>query len=408
MSLREEALNYHCQNGEPGKLSVVPTKPLDSLQNLTLAFTPGVAEPIKEIIRDPNLVYQYTSKGNLVAVISNGTAVLGLGDQGALASKPLLEGKAALFKKFAGVDAFDIEIDEIDPLEFIKIVAGIAPTFGAINLEDIKSPDCFFIERKLQEMLDIPVFHDDQHGIAIVLGAAFLNALEIVGKKPESVKVVFSGAGASAISCANFLLKIGVRGENIWMCDLYGLVYEDRKEDMFAEKAVHANGKQPDTLANVIENADVFIGLSVGGVLTPGMAQKMAANPIIFALANPDPEIDYDLAMQTRSDAIIATGRSDFPNQLNSLICFPYIFRGALDVRASEINDEMKMAVSRALASLAHEPVPDEVLQIYGVSELSFGKDYLLPKPMDHRVRDRIVSAVVEAARQTGVARINR
>ncbi len=407
MSLHEEALNYHRQNGEPGKISIVATKPLESMHDLTLAFSPGVAEPVKEIIHDPHAVYEYTSKGNLVAVISNGTAIMGLGNQGALAAKPLLEGKAVLFKKFAGVDAFDIEIDEQDPEAFIKIVAGIAPTFGAINLEDIKSPDCFYIERKLQEMLDIPVFHDDQHGIAIVLGAAFLNALEIVGKKPETVKVVFSGAGASAISCANFLLKIGVLRENIWMCDLFGLVYEGRKEDMFAEKTVYSNGDQPGRLGDIVENADVFIGLSVGGVLKPEMILKMAANPIIFALANPDPEIGYDLARQTRPDAIIATGRSDFPNQLNSLICFPYIFRGALDVRSSEINGEIKMAVSHALAALAHEPVPDEVLQIYGLSEMSFGKDYLLPKAMDGRILEWVVPAVVEAAKRSGVARVS-
>jgi malate dehydrogenase (oxaloacetate-decarboxylating)(NADP+) len=351
-------------------------------------------------------VYQYTSKGNLVAVISNGTAILALANQGALASKPVKEGKGVLFKKFAGVDVFDIEVDELDPDAFIKIVAGIAPTFGGINLEDIKSPECFYIEKRLQELLDIPVFHDDQHGTAIVLGAAFLNALEVVGKNIETVKVVFSGAGAAAIACAKHLLRIGVPRENIWMCDLYGLVYAGRQEEMFTEKMIFTQGTQPATLGQVIAGADVFIGLSAANVLKPEMVLKMNSDPIIFAMANPNPEIDYNLAKQTRPDVVIATGRSDYPNQINNVLCFPFLFRGALDVRAREINDEMKMAASQALAALAHEPVPEDILKRYGISEISFGRDYLLPKALDKRVCLWVASAVAQAAMQSGVARI--
>lgn len=406
MTLRDEALDYHCLCGKPGKISVESTKPLETQADLSLAYTPGVAEPVKEIMQNPDAVYQYTSKGNLVAVISNGTAILGLGNQGALASKPVMEGKGVLFKKFAGVDVFDIEVDELDPDEFIKIVAGIAPTFGGINLEDIKSPECFYIEQRLQEMLDIPVFHDDQHGTAIVLGAAFLNALEVVGKNIKKVKVVFSGAGAAAIACAKHLLRIGVPRENIWMCDLYGLVYAGRQEEMFIEKLIFTQGTLPATLGQVIEGADVFIGLSAANVLKPEMVLKMNPDPIIFAMANPNPEIDYNLAKQTRPDVIIATGRSDYPNQINNVLCFPFLFRGALDVRAREINDEMKMAASQALAALAHEPVPEDILQRYGISEISFGRDYLLPKALDKRVCQWVASAVAQAAMQSGVARI--
>ncbi len=406
MTLRDEALDYHCLCGKPGKISVESTKPLETQADLSMAYTPGVAEPVKEIMQNPDAVYQYTSKGNLVAVISNGTAILGLGNQGALASKPVMEGKGVLFKKFAGVDVFDIEVDELDPDAFIKIVAGIAPTFGGINLEDIKSPECFYIEQRLQEMLDIPVFHDDQHGTAIVLGAAFLNALEVVGKNIKKVKVVFSGAGAAAIACAKHLLRIGVPRENIWMCDLYGLVYAGRQEEMFIEKLIFTQGTQPATLGQVIEGADVFIGLSAANVLKPEMVLKMNPDPIIFAMANPNPEIDYNLAKQTRPDVIIATGRSDYPNQINNVLCFPFLFRGALDVRAREINDEMKMAASQALAALAHEPVPEDILQRYGISEISFGRDYLLPKALDKRVCQWVASAVAQAAMQSGVARI--
>jgi malate dehydrogenase (oxaloacetate-decarboxylating)(NADP+) len=406
MTLRDEALDYHCLCGKPGKISVESTKPLETQADLSLAYTPGVAEPVKEIMQNPDAVYQYTSKGNLVAVISNGTAILGLGNQGALASKPVMEGKGVLFKKFAGVDVFDIEVDELDPDAFIKIVAGIAPTFGGINLEDIKSPECFYIEKRLQELLDIPVFHDDQHGTAIVLGAAFLNALEVVGKMIDNVKVVFSGAGAAAIACAKHLLRIGVPLENIWMCDLYGLVYAGRQEEMFTEKMIFTQGTQPATLGQVIAGADVFIGLSAANVLKPEMVLKMNSDPIIFAMANPNPEIDYNLAKQTRPDVVIATGRSDYPNQINNVLCFPFLFRGALDVRAREINDEMKMAASQALAALAHEPVPEDILKRYGISEISFGRDYLLPKALDKRVCLWVASAVAQAAMQSGVARI--
>ena len=406
MTLRDEALDYHCLCGKPGKISVESTKPLETQSDLSLAYTPGVAEPVKEIMQNPDAVYQYTSKGNLVAVISNGTAILGLGNQGALASKPVMEGKGVLFKKFAGVDVFDIEVDELDPDAFIKIVAGIAPTFGGINLEDIKSPECFYIEKRLQELLDIPVFHDDQHGTAIVLGAAFLNALEVVGKNIETVKVVFSGAGAAAIACAKHLLRIGVPRKNIWMCDLHGLVYAGRQEEMFTEKLIFTQGTEPATLGQVIEGADVFIGLSAANVLKPEMVLKMNSDPIIFAMANPNPEIDYNLAKQTRSDVIIATGRSDYPNQINNVLCFPFLFRGALDVRAREINDEMKMAASQALAALAHEPVPEDILKRYGIGEISFGRDYLLPKALDKRVCLWVASAVAQAAMQSGVARI--
>lgn len=406
MTLRDDALDYHCLCGKPGKISVESTKPLETQADLSLAYTPGVAEPVKEIMQNPDAVYQYTSKGNLVAVISNGTAILGLGNQGALASKPVMEGKGVLFKKFAGVDVFDIEVDELDPDAFIRIVAGIAPTFGGINLEDIKSPECFYIEKRLQEMLDIPVFHDDQHGTAIVLGAAFLNALEVVGKDIERIKVVFSGAGAAAIACAKHLLRIGVPRENIWICDLHGLVYAGRQEEMFTEKMIFIQGTQPATLGQVIAGADVFIGLSAANVLKPEMVLKMNTNPIIFAMANPNPEIDYNLAKQTRPDVIIATGRSDYPNQINNVLCFPFLFRGALDVRAREINDEMKMAASQALAALAHEPVPVDILKRYGISEISFGRDYLLPKALDKRVCLWVASSVAQAATQSGVARI--
>lgn len=406
MTLREEALDYHCQCGKPGKISVESTKPLETQADLSMAYTPGVAEPVKEIMKNPDAVYQYTAKGNLVAVISNGTAILGLGNQGPLAAKPVMEGKGVLFKKFAGVDVFDIEVDETDPDAFIRIVAAIAPTFGGINLEDIKSPECFYIEQRLQEMLDIPVFHDDQHGTAIVLGAAFLNALQIVGKKIDKVKVVFSGAGAAAIACAKHLLRIGVSRENIWMCDLHGLVYEGRAEEMFAEKEIFAQGSQPATLGEVIAGADVFIGLSAANVLKPEMVLMMNADPVIFALANPNPEIDYKLAKQTRPDVIIATGRSDTPNQINNVLCFPFLFRGALDVRASQINDEMMMAASQALASLAHELVPADILDRYGISEISFGRDYLLPKALDKRVCLWVAAAVAQAAMNSGVARL--
>ncbi len=398
----EEILAYHTG----GKLSVEPSKPLDSQHDLSIAYTPGVAIPVLEIEKDPQAAYQYTAKANLVAVISNGTAILGLGDRGALASKPVMEGKAVLFKKFAGIDVFDIEVDTHDTEELITIVRGIAPTFGGINLEDIKSPECFEVEKRLIELLDIPVFHDDQHGTAIILGAALTNALELANKKLDQVKIVFSGAGAAGISCARHLVKLGVPQEHIWMCDIHGLVYHGRKELMFPEKDEFAQGELPAALAEVLDGADVFIGVSVADILSPEMITRMTANPIIFAMANPDPEIAYDLARITRPDAIVATGRSDYPNQINNVLGFPYIFRGALDVNASAINDEMKLAASNALADLARESVPQSVLQAYGVDHLEFSRDYIVPKPLDPRVCIWEAPAVAEAAIKSGVARL--
>jgi malate dehydrogenase (oxaloacetate-decarboxylating)(NADP+) len=402
----QEALDYHHLNGRPGKLEVVPTKPLDTQRDLSLAYTPGVAVPVLEIEKDPNAAYEYTNKGNLVGVISNGTAILGLGDRGALASKPVMEGKGVLFKKFAGIDVYDIEVDTHDPELFIKIVTALGPTFGGINLEDIKSPECFLIEPKLQALMDIPVFHDDQHGTAIILGAALINSLEIINKKMDQIKVAFSGAGAAGVSCARQLVKLGVPREHIWMCDVNGLVFEGRQELMFPEKTFFANGSKPDILANVLADADVFIGVSVANVVTPEMLLRMAKDPIIFAMANPDPEINYDLAKKTRPDAIVATGRSDIPNQINNVLGFPYIFRGALDVRARKINDEMKIAASLALSALAHEQVPQSVLKAYNLISLEYGRDYIVPKALDPRVNAWESSAVAEAAIKTGVARL--
>ena len=402
---KESALNYHQLHGRPGKLKIVPSKPLDTQQDLGLAYTPGVAYPVLEIERDPEAAYAYTAKGNLVAVISNGTAILGLGHRGALASKPVMEGKAVLFKKFADIDSIDIEINAIDPETVISVCAAIGESFGGINLEDIRSPECFLIEKRLQELLTIPVFHDDQHGTAIILGAAITNATEITGKRLEDLKVVFSGAGAAALASANHLLHMGVPREHIWMCDIKGLVYQGRREEMFAEKEAFSQGDQPATLAEVMEGADVFIGLSAANLVTPEMLKRMASSPVIFAMANPNPEIDYDLAKQTRPDGVIGTGRSDYPNQINNLLGFPFIFRGALDVRATAINEEMKVAASNALAALAREPVPAEVLKAYGVTELEFGRDYVVPKPFDRRVCLWEAPAVARAAMASGVAR---
>ncbi len=401
---KQEALNYHHLNAKPGKLTVLPTKPLNDQRDLSLAYTPGVAYPVLEIETDAITAYQYTNKGNLVAVISNGTAILGLGNRGALASKPVMEGKGVLFKKFADVDVFDLEVDELDPDKFIDIVAALAPTFGGINLEDIRSPECFYIEKKLQERLNIPVFHDDQHGTAIILGTALINALEISGRKPDQIKVVFSGAGAAALACANQLLKIGVLIENIWMCDIAGLVYQGRTEYMFPEKDKFAKAAGPDTLGHVLEGADVFIGLSAGNIVSPDMIKKMNANPIIFAMANPEPEISYELARQTRPDAIVATGRSDYPNQINNVLGFPFIFRGALDVHATTINNEMKTAASRALADLAKQEIPSHVLKAYNLQNLEYGPDYIVPKPLDPRVCIWEASAVAQAAIQSHCA----
>lgn len=403
---REDALAYHQQDSIPGKLAVVPTKPLLTQRDLSLAYTPGVAYPVLEIEKDPDLAYEYTNKGNLVAVISNGTAILGLGNRGALASKPVMEGKGVLFKKFAAIDTYDLEINALDPQQIIQIVASLAPTFGGINLEDIRSPECFQIEQTLQSMLDIPVFHDDQHGTAIILAAALLNALELTNRRLDGVKIVFSGAGAAAIACATHLVKIGVPRQHIWMTDIVGLVYEGRKEQMFPEKQAFANGSRPASLAEVLQGADVFIGLSVANVLVPEMLKTMAANPIIFAMANPDPEISYDLAVAARPDAIVATGRSDYSNQINNVLGFPFIFRGALDVRARAINDSMKIAASHALAALARQPVPTEVLRAYNVDHLEFGRAYFVPKPLDLRVCEWEASAVAQAAIDSGAARL--
>jgi malate dehydrogenase (oxaloacetate-decarboxylating)(NADP+) len=402
---KEDALDYH-RSGKPGKLSVVPSKPLDNQRHLGLAYTPGVAYPVLEIERDPLTAYDYTNKGNLVAVISNGTAILGLGNRGPLASKPVMEGKSVLFKKFADIDAFDIEVDTLDPHRFVDVVAAIAPTFGGINLEDIRSPECFWIEHTLQSMLDIPVFHDDQHGTAIILAAALLNALEITGRKPQEIKVVFSGSGAAAIACANQLLRIGVSRQQIWMCDVAGLVFNGRPQEMFPEKALFAQGETPAALADVLPGADVFIGLSVANIVSQDMLKTMAPRPIIFPMANPDPEIPYDLALACRPDAIIGTGRSDYPNQINNVLGFPFIFRGALDVRASAITEEMKIAASQGLAALAKEPVPPEVLDAYGLTRLEFGPHYILPKPLDPRVCLWEAPAVAQAAIQSKVARL--
>ena len=352
---REDALEYHHLKGKPGKISVVPTKPMDTQRDLGLAYTPGVAEPVLEIEKDPELAYEYTSKGNLVAVISNGTAILGLGDRGALASKPVMEGKGVLFKKFADIDVFDIEVNSHDPDVIIQVAAAISPTFGGINLEDIKAPECFYVEEELKKILDIPVFHDDQHGTAIISSAGLANALEVVGKKHSEIHITISGAGASAISCAELAIRWGVKRENIMLVDSKGVVYKGRTEGMNKYKERFLVETDARTLADAVRGADVFYGLSVANVLTPEMVKSMAKDPIVFAMANPDPEIKYELAKEARKDVVIATGRSDYPNQVNNVLGFPFIFRGALDVRARAINDDMKFAASKALAALPNE-----------------------------------------------------
>ena len=402
---REDALEYHRLKGKPGKVAIVPTKPMDTQRDLSLAYSPGVAEPVLEIEKDLDNAYEYTSKGNLVAVISNGTAILGLGDRGALASKPVMEGKGVLFKKFADIDVFDIEVDAHDPDEIIKVVAAIAPTFGGINLEDIKAPECFYIEEELKKMLDIPVFHDDQHGTAIISSAGLANALEIVGKKHEDIRLVISGAGASAISCAELAIRWGVKRENIMLCDSRGVVYKGRTEGINKYKERFLVDTDARTLADALNGADVFYGLSVANVMTPEMVKSMAKDPIIFAMANPDPEIKPELAKEARSDVIIATGRSDYPNQVNNVLGFPFIFRGALDVRAKGINEEMKFAASQALAALAKEDVPDSVIRAYGGEPIKFGREYIIPTPLDPRVLLWEAPAVAEMAMKTGVAR---
>ncbi len=403
---REDALEYHRLKGKPGKIAVVPTKPMDTQRDLSLAYSPGVAEPVLEIEKDPAMAYEYTSKGNLVAVISNGTAILGLGDRGALAGKPVMEGKGVLFKKFADIDVFDIEVNSHDSDEIIKVVAAISPTFGGINLEDIKAPECFYIEETLKGMLDIPVFHDDQHGTAIISSAGLANALEIVGKKHSEIRLVISGAGASAISCAELAISWGVKRENIMLVDTKGVVYKGRTVGMNKYKdrlAVDDKGHR--TLADAVQGADVFYGLSVANVLSPEMVKTMANDPIIFAMANPDPEIKPELAKEARKDVIIATGRSDYANQVNNVLGFPFIFRGALDVRARQINEEMKFAASKALAELAKEDVPDSVIRAYGGESIKFGREYIIPKPLDPRVLLWESPAVAETAMKTGMAR---
>lgn len=402
---REDALEYHRLKGRPGKIAVVPTKPMDTQRDLGLAYTPGVAEPVLEIEKNPDDAYEYTSKGNLVAVVTNGTAILGLGDRGALASKPVMEGKGVLFKKFADIDVFDIEVNSHDPDEIIKVVAAISPTFGGINLEDIKAPECFYIEEELKKMLDIPVFHDDQHGTAIISSAGLANALEVVGKKHEEIRIVISGAGAAAISCAELAIRWGVKRENIMLCDSKGVVYKGRQVGMNKYKERFLVDTDARTLADALRGADVFYGLSVANVLTPEMIKTMASDPIVFAMANPDPEISPELAKAARKDVIIATGRSDYPNQVNNVLGFPFIFRGALDVRAKGINDDMKLAASKALAALAKEDVPDSVIRAYGGESIKFGREYIIPKPFDPRVLLWEAPAVAEMAMKTGVAR---
>lgn len=401
---REDALEYHRLKGKPGKIAVVPTKPMDTQRDLSLAYSPGVAEPVLEIEKNPADAYEYTSKGNLVAVVSNGTAILGLGDRGALASKPVMEGKGVLFKKFADIDVFDIEVNSHDPEEIIRVVAAIAPTFGGINLEDIKAPECFQIEEELKKMLDIPVFHDDQHGTAIISSAALANALEIVGKKHEDIRIVISGAGASAISCAELAIRWGVKRENIMLCDSKGVVHSGRT-DLNKYKQRFVLDTDARTLADAVRGADVFYGLSVANVMTPEMVKSMAPDPVIFAMANPDPEIRPELAKEARKDVIIATGRSDYANQVNNVLGFPFIFRGALDVRASAINDDMKFAASKALAALAKEDVPDSVIRAYGGEPIKFGREYIIPTPLDPRVLLWEAPAVADMAMKTGVAR---
>lgn len=400
---KEDVLEYH-EGGRPGKIEVIPSKPSNSQRDLSIAYSPGVAEPCKEIEKDPEAAYRYTAKGNLVAVISNGTAVLGLGDIGPLASKPVMEGKGVLFKIFADIDTFDLELDANDPELFIQTVKALAPTFGGINLEDISAPDCFVIEQRLKEELDIPIMHDDQHGTAIISAAALLNALELVGKDISKVRVVFNGAGASAVSCASLYLALGVKKENLMMLDSKGVITTSRKH-LTAEKLKFAQDTELSTLADAVNGADVFVGLSRGGVLSKDMVKSMAPDPLVFALANPDPEIKYEDAIAARKDVIVATGRSDNPNQVNNVLGFPFIFRGALDVRASKINEEMKMAATYAIANLAKEAVPEIVNLAYGQKNMSFGRNYIIPKPFDPRLIYTVAPAVAQAAMDSGVAK---
>jgi malate dehydrogenase (oxaloacetate-decarboxylating)(NADP+) len=403
-SRRQDALEYHAQ-GRPGKIEVVPTKPSLTQRDLSLAYSPGVAEPCREIARDRDLVDTYTARRNLVAVITNGTAVLGLGDIGPYAAKPVMEGKAMLFKKFADIDVFDLELDAKDPDAFIETVARLEPSFGGINLEDVRAPECFYIENELRRRMDIPVFHDDQHGTAIITGAALVNACHITGRRLDEVKVVCAGAGAAAVRCMELWVALGVRRENIVMLDKDGVVYRGRTHEMDPYKGAFAVETDARTLAEAMRGRDVFVGLSVGNIVDAEMLRSMADAPIIFALANPDPEVPYELAVSTRPDAIVATGRSDYPNQVNNVLGYPYIFRGALDVRARAIDESMKLAATRALAELARTEVPDRVMQAYGLSELHFGREYIIPKPFDDRVLLWVAPAVARAAMDAGVAR---
>lgn len=391
--LRQAALDYHAQ-APAGKLAITATKPLSNPRDLALAYSPGVAAPCEEIVSDPANAYRYTARGNLVAVITNGTAVLGLGDIGALASKPVMEGKAVLFKKFAGIDCFDIEINQKDPAQLVEVIASLEPTFGAINLEDIKAPDCFYVERELRKRMKIPVFHDDQHGTAITVAAAMVNALAVTGKDISQIKLVTSGAGAAALACLNLLLKLGLKRENTFVTDLAGVVYEGRPELMDEDKARYARRTDFRSLAEVIQGADAFLGLSASGVLMPAMVAQMADNPVIFALANPNPEIMPEDAHAVRKDVVIATGRSDYPNQVNNLLCFPYVFRGALDCGATTITDEMEIAAVHAISELARAEQNEVVAAAYAGEPLAFGRDYLIPKPFDPRLMIKIAPAV--------------
>lgn len=403
-SLKEQALKYHSEP-KPGKIEVTLTTPAETVNDLALAYSPGVAEPVREIAADPNNAYKYTAKGNTVAVITNGTAILGLGNLGPLASKPVMEGKALLFKRFANIDSFDIEVKHKSPEEFINTVAAIADTFGGINLEDIKAPECFEIEQELIKRCKVPVFHDDQHGTAIVTAAGMLNALEIQGKNIEDATIVCLGAGAAAIACMNLLISCGAQRERIYMLDSKGVIHT-RRTDLNEYKQGFASNTDKRTLEDVICGADIFVGVSGANLLSPEALKLMAPNPIVFACSNPDPEIKPELALAARDDLIMATGRSDYPNQVNNVLCFPFIFRGALDVRATEINEEMKVAAVEAIRSLAKEPVPQEVLDAAKVDSLEFGKEYIIPKPMDPRLLELVSKAVADAAVASGVAQI--
>jgi malate dehydrogenase (oxaloacetate-decarboxylating)(NADP+) len=405
MDLKKESLKYH-SIGQPGKIAIVTTKPCQTAADLSLAYTPGVAQPVLEIAKNPDDAFRYTNRANLVAVVSNGTAILGLGNRGALASKPVMEGKGVLFKRFADVDVFDIEIDTEDPDKIIEVVKLLEPTFGGINLEDIKAPDCFRIENELKKITSIPIFHDDQHGTAIISGAGLLNALEINGKNIGEVQVVFNGAGAAGISCARLFVQMGVKKENLLMCDSKGVIYNGRPGTLNPEKEEFAAYTDTRTLSDAMKGADVFIGVSVKDAVSPEMVKSMNRDPVIFAMANPDPEITYDLAVETRSDVIMATGRSDYPNQINNVLGFPFIFRGALDVRATNITEGMKIVAAKALADLAREPVPDVVKKAYNNTDFSFGPKYIVPKPFDPRVIEWEAYAVARQAVKEGVARI--